>query len=85
LDKGLAERESETVRRMLKFERRVREQIQKLKEQLDETRLPHLRLTPDNIEAVVKIGLELAQQLTSNLKLSVLSLLDYTLVRLLSY
>jgi len=61
LDTGLAERESETVRRMLKFERQVREQIQKLKEQLDETR-QHLRLTPDNIEAVVKIGLELAEQ-----------------------
>ncbi|MBD2432412.1 MULTISPECIES: DISARM system SNF2-like helicase DrmD [Fischerella] len=61
LDTSVAERESEVVRRMLKFERQVREQIEKLREQLDETR-QHLRLTPDNIEAVVKIGLELAQQ-----------------------
>lgn len=61
LDTSIAERESEGVRRMLKFERQVREQIEKLREQLQETR-QHLRLTPDNIEAVVKIGLELAQQ-----------------------
>lgn len=61
LDTTVAERESEVVRRMLKFERQVREQIEKLREQLDETR-QHLRLTPDNIEAVVKIGLKLAQQ-----------------------
>jgi superfamily II DNA or RNA helicase len=61
LDTSVAERGSEVVRRMLKFERQVREQIDKLREQLDETR-QHLRLTPDNIEAVVKIGLELAQQ-----------------------
>jgi SNF2 family DNA or RNA helicase len=61
LDTSVAERESEVVRRMLKFERQVREQIEKLREQLNETR-QHLRLTPDNIEAVVKIGLELAQQ-----------------------
>ncbi|MEB3151766.1 MAG: DISARM system SNF2-like helicase DrmD, partial [Sphaerospermopsis sp.] len=61
LDTTVAEKESETVRRMLKFERQVRETIEKLREQLNETR-QHLRLTPDNIEAVVKIGLELAEQ-----------------------
>lgn len=61
LDTSKAERESEPVRRMLKFERKVREQIEKLREQLNETR-QNLRLTPDNIEAVVKIGLELAEQ-----------------------
>ncbi|MDX2098750.1 MAG: DISARM system SNF2-like helicase DrmD, partial [Leptolyngbyaceae cyanobacterium bins.59] len=61
LDTSRAERESEPVRRMLKFERKVREQIEKLREQLQETR-QNLRLTPENIEAVVKIGLELADQ-----------------------
>ena len=61
LDTAKAERESEPVRRMLKFERKVREQIKQLGEQLQETR-QNLRLTPDNIEAVVKIGLELAEQ-----------------------
>ncbi|MCU0549308.1 MAG: DISARM system SNF2-like helicase DrmD [Leptolyngbya sp. Prado105] len=61
LDTSRAERESEPVRRMLKFERKVREQIEKLREQLHETR-QNLRLTPENIEAVVRIGLELADQ-----------------------
>jgi hypothetical protein len=61
LDTTKAERESEPVRRMLKFERKVREQIKQLGEQLQETR-QNLRLTPDNIKAVVKIGLELAEQ-----------------------
>lgn len=61
LDTSRAERESEPVRRMLKFERKVREQIEKLREQLHETR-QNLRLTPDNIESVVRIGLELADQ-----------------------
>lgn len=61
LDTSRAERESEPVRRMLKFERSVREQIEKLREQLSETRR-NFRLTPENIEAVVNIGLELAEQ-----------------------
>ena len=61
LDTAYAERESEPVRRMLKFERKVREQIEKLREQLNETR-QNLRLSPENIEAVVQIGLELADQ-----------------------
>jgi superfamily II DNA or RNA helicase len=61
LDTSRAERESEAVRRMLKFERSVRDRIDQLKEQLSETRRT-LRLTPDNIESVVKVGLELAEQ-----------------------
>ncbi|MCT7992557.1 DISARM system SNF2-like helicase DrmD [Laspinema olomoucense] len=61
LDTTVAEKSSEPVRQMLKFERKVRDQIEKLKEQFEETR-SNLRLTPDNIEAVVKIGLEIAQQ-----------------------
>ena len=61
LDTTKAEKESEPVRRLLKFERKIREQIQKLKEQLDETRTS-LRLDPSNIESVVKVGLELAGQ-----------------------
>jgi hypothetical protein len=61
LDTAYAERESEPVRRMLKFERKVREQIEKLREQLNETR-QNLRLSPENIESVVQIGLELADQ-----------------------
>ena len=56
-----AEQTSQSVRRLLKFERKVKEEIDKLKEQLDETR-EKLRLTPANIETVVQIGLELAEQ-----------------------
>ena len=61
LDTTQAERESEPVRQMLKFERRVREQIETLREQLEETK-QNLRLSPENVEAVVRIGLELAGQ-----------------------
>ncbi|MEW6730711.1 MAG: DISARM system SNF2-like helicase DrmD [Acidobacteriota bacterium] len=63
LDTEATERESEPVRRMLKFERKVKEQIEKLNEQLQETR-KNLRLSPDNTLSVVKIGLELAGQPT---------------------
>ena len=61
LDTTQAEQESEPIRRLLKFERKVREQIEKLREQLQETRT-NLRLTPENIESVVRVGLEVAQQ-----------------------
>jgi SNF2 family DNA or RNA helicase len=61
LDTESTERESEPIRRMLKFERKVMEQIESLREQLDETR-KNLRLSPENILSVVKIGLELATQ-----------------------
>ncbi|MGB3403911.1 MAG: DISARM system SNF2-like helicase DrmD [Microcoleaceae cyanobacterium] len=56
-----AEEASEPVRRLLKFERKVKAEIDKLKQQLDETR-QQLHLTPENIESVVQIGLDLAQQ-----------------------
>ena len=61
LDTTQAEQESEPIRRLLKFERKVRDQIEKLREQLQETRT-NLRLTPENIESVVRVGLEVAQQ-----------------------
>lgn len=61
LDTTQAEQESEPIRRLLKFERKVREQVEKLKEQLQETRT-NLRLTPDHIESVVRVGLAVAQQ-----------------------
>ncbi len=61
LDTTIAEKESETLRKMLKFERQVKEKIEKLTEQRQETR-QHLRLTPDNIQKVVEVGLELAGQ-----------------------
>jgi SNF2 family DNA or RNA helicase len=62
LDTSRAEGESESVRRMLKFERKLREQLEKLSNQLHETRRD-LRLSPENIENVVQTGLALAGQL----------------------
>ncbi len=61
LDTTRAEQEAEPVRRMLKFERKLREQLEKLAAQLHETQ-HELNLTPEHVENVVKVGLELAEQ-----------------------
>jgi hypothetical protein len=61
LDTSRAEREAEPVRQMLKFERKLREQLEKLAAQLHETQ-HELNLTPAHIENVVRVGLELATQ-----------------------
>ncbi|MBE7500353.1 MAG: DEAD/DEAH box helicase [Verrucomicrobiales bacterium] len=61
LDTARAERDSEPVRKMLKFERKLREQLEKLAGQLDETRR-ELRLSPANVQNVVETGLSLAGQ-----------------------
>lgn len=61
LDTSKAEVEAEPVRRMLKFERKLREELERLTGQLQETR-QELRLDPENIENVVKVGLQLAGQ-----------------------
>ena len=61
LDTSRAERDSEPVRAMLKFERKLREQLQKLTDQLRETER-ELRLSPVNIQNVVATGLALAGQ-----------------------
>lgn len=61
LDTDRAEQDAEPVRRMLKFERKLREQLEKLAGQLHETQ-HELNLTPEHIENVVRVGLELAEQ-----------------------
>lgn len=61
LDTTRAEQEAKPVRRMLKFERKLRDQLEKLASQLHETR-HELDLTPEHIENVVRVGLELAEQ-----------------------
>jgi hypothetical protein len=61
LDTSRAERESEPVRKLLKFERKLRDQLEKLVGQLHETQRV-LRLSPGNIQNVVEIGLALAGQ-----------------------
>ena len=55
------ETDAEPARKMLRFERDLRTQIQRLRDQLDETRRD-LRLDPANVEQVVKIALALANQ-----------------------
>ncbi len=61
LDTVRAERDAEPVRKMLKFERDLKEQIQRLRDQLDDTKR-ELRLSPENIQSVVEVALSLADQ-----------------------
>ena len=56
-----AEKGSDPVRKMLKFERDLAKQIEGLLNQYRETQ-KELRLSPENIQTVVKVGLEIAQQ-----------------------
>ena len=49
---------------MLKFERKLREQLEKLAQQLQDTER-ELRLSPANIQNVVETGLALAGQPTA--------------------
>ncbi len=61
LDTAPAENEAGAVRRMLKFERDLRQQIEKHMSQLWQTQ-KELRLSPENIQTVVEVALELAGQ-----------------------
>ncbi len=61
LDTNKVEKESEEVKKILKTERRLRDQIARFREQLNET-VEELRLAPQNIKQVVSVGLELANQ-----------------------
>ncbi len=61
LDTRIAEQNSEPVRRMLTFERKLRDQIARLREQLQEARRT-LHLEPEHIQEVVTVALELAGQ-----------------------
>lgn len=61
LDTSQAEGEVEPVRRLLKFERDLAKQIKALMDQLHDTRR-ELRLSPDNVQQVVEVALELAGQ-----------------------
>ena len=61
LDTNRAESDAAPVRSMLKFERDLREQIQRLRDQLEETRRV-LRLSPGSVQRVVTTALQLAGQ-----------------------
>lgn len=61
LDTRKAEEDADQVRRLFKFERDLAKQIKQLMDQLQETKR-ELRLSPDNIQKVVQVALELAGQ-----------------------
>jgi superfamily II DNA or RNA helicase len=61
LDTVAAERQAAPVRQMLTFERNLREHIQKLYDQVQESRRT-LHLTPEHIQSVVQVALDLAGQ-----------------------
>ncbi len=61
LDTTAAERDAATARKMYRFERNLRERITKLAERLQESR-KELRVSPENVQAVVEIALQLADQ-----------------------
>ena len=56
-----AERAAEPVRKLLKFERDLQARIERLHDQLQDSRQA-LHLSPENVQAVVEIALELAGQ-----------------------
>jgi Helicase conserved C-terminal domain len=61
LDTRKAEQESSAIREILKTEKEIEKRIKQLMDQLYETKR-ELRLSPDNIQKVVQIALELAGQ-----------------------
>lgn len=61
LDTSQAEADAKPVRQLLKMERDIREQIEKLHEQLHETKR-ELHISPENIRRTVDIGLSIAGQ-----------------------
>ena len=61
LETRTAEEKAAPLRSLLKFERKLKEQIDKLHDQLQESRV-ELHLTPEHVRAVVETALELAGQ-----------------------
>jgi SNF2 family DNA or RNA helicase len=61
LDTRKAEEDAQAVGRLFKFERDLAKQVKQLKQQLQETKR-ELRLSPENIQKVVGIALELVGQ-----------------------
>ena len=62
LETDHAVRDASEARAMLRVERKLREQIDRLADKLHESR-EALRLSPENVQAVVEVGLALAGQL----------------------
>ena len=61
LDTSRAEHDAKPIREMLKFERNLQQQVERFRDQYNETRR-ELRFSPENIQSVVRIALELAGQ-----------------------
>jgi Helicase conserved C-terminal domain len=61
LDTRDAERQAEPIKRMLTFERRLQEELERFREQLDETKR-ELHLAPERVHAAVDTALALAGQ-----------------------
>ena len=61
LDTAAAERDGENVRRRLRFERQLEEDLRRLERSYDDTRAEQ-QLTPDHIQATVETALALARQ-----------------------
>ncbi|MGA8597874.1 MAG: hypothetical protein WB676_24420, partial [Bryobacteraceae bacterium] len=61
LDTKKAESDAQPIRRLMKFERNLREQIKRLADQLQQSK-QELRLDPENIQRVVEVALSLAGQ-----------------------
>ncbi len=61
LDTRDAERQAEPIKRMLTFERRLQEELERFREQLDETKR-ELHLAPERVQSAVGAALALAGQ-----------------------
>lgn len=61
LDTFASDLKNESIKKLLKFERDMQREVQRFRDQLQETK-KRLRLSPDNIEKVVHLGLKLAGQ-----------------------
>lgn len=61
IDTSVPEKQAEPVRRLLSFQRKLSEDVAKLRRTLDESRA-ELHITPESVRRVVEVGLRLAGQ-----------------------
>ena len=61
LDTSASDSKNESIKKLLRFERDMQDEVKKFRAQLQDTK-KRLRLAPDNIEKVVHLGLKLAGQ-----------------------
>ncbi len=61
LDTSASDLKNESIKKLLKFERDLQREVERFRDQLQETK-KRLRLSPENIEKVVHLGLQLAGQ-----------------------